>query len=316
MSLISVVVPCYNYGRFLADALESVRAQTHRDWECVVVDDGSTDDTREVFERVARADSRFRYLFQAHKGVSEARNTGLRAVHGEFVQLLDADDLLGARKLAEHHDYLQSRPDVDIVYGYARFFALDDKSELYRAPGREDFEWMDKAEGSAAEVLPNLVRANIMVIHAAFCRADVFRRAGLFDTSLGVFEDWEFWLRCAFSGCRFGYRESPDSDALVRWHPGGLSRNPLRMLQGEVLVRERIMDRLSGATRACNEQRRAEALARLGIEKMLAGSRREGAAQFLKGTMIARSKLRAARFALYLLLPPQTLRAWKRRLLR
>jgi len=91
---VSVVVPTHNYAHFLPVALDSVLAQTYRDWECIIVDDGSTDDTAAVADVYVRRDPRFRYIHQANRGLAGARNTGVRNARGDGIQFLDADDRL------------------------------------------------------------------------------------------------------------------------------------------------------------------------------------------------------------------------------
>src|SRR3990172_4396851 len=97
--VVSVIVPCYNHGHFLAEALESVLAQSWQLWECIVVDDGSTDDTRQVVEAFVQIDTRFQYLHQSNQGLSAARNAGIAVCKGSYIQFLDADDMLEEKKL-------------------------------------------------------------------------------------------------------------------------------------------------------------------------------------------------------------------------
>src|SRR5258706_4261497 len=91
---VAVIVPCHNYGRFLGECVGSLTGQTFGDWECVIVDDGSTDDTRSVANALVSGDPRIRYLWQERQGPSTARNTGLSATRSDCVQPLDADDML------------------------------------------------------------------------------------------------------------------------------------------------------------------------------------------------------------------------------
>ena len=109
---VAVIVPAYNFERFIAEALDSVIAQTYRQWECVVVDDGSTDGTAAVAERYAAADPRIRCLRQPNRGVSSARNLALRSSTAPYVQFLDADDRLVDWKLAEHVRFLDGTPEL------------------------------------------------------------------------------------------------------------------------------------------------------------------------------------------------------------
>jgi len=111
--LVSVIIPTYNYGRYLGKALQSLEEQTCRNLEVIVVDDGSTDDTKSVVARFAPA---IVYLYQENRGVSSARNTGLQRASGEFITFLDADDYLLADSLEATAAVLQARPDIGIVF--------------------------------------------------------------------------------------------------------------------------------------------------------------------------------------------------------
>ncbi len=111
--LVSVIIPTYNYGRYLGKALESCRSQTYKGLEIIVVDDGSTDDTRGVVERFGPG---VVYIFQANQGVSRARNRGLDVARGELLTFLDADDYLLPDSIADRVEVLQRRPDIGIVF--------------------------------------------------------------------------------------------------------------------------------------------------------------------------------------------------------
>ena len=90
--IISVIVPCYNQGQYLAEALDSVLSSTLQDWECIIVNDGSTDNSADVAKRFVERDSRFRMLYQQNAGPSAARNHGVNESTGEFILFLDGDD--------------------------------------------------------------------------------------------------------------------------------------------------------------------------------------------------------------------------------
>src|SRR5690606_40203485 len=97
--LVSIIVPCYNYGHYLLETLNSVKSQIFKDWECIIIDDGSTDPTAEVAREATRIDRRFRYYYQENKGLAAARNSGILRSRGEFIQFLDADDFISPNKL-------------------------------------------------------------------------------------------------------------------------------------------------------------------------------------------------------------------------
>lgn len=97
--LVSVIIPAFNQAQFLPDALDSLLAQTYPEWDCHIVDDGSTDNTAAIAQQYTHKDPRFHYIFQQNKGLSGARNTGLRNARGELIQFLDADDILEPEKI-------------------------------------------------------------------------------------------------------------------------------------------------------------------------------------------------------------------------
>ncbi|MBE9475318.1 MAG: glycosyltransferase family 2 protein, partial [Chloroflexi bacterium] len=117
MPEISVLIPCYNYGHYLEYALESVTSQSYQNWEAIVIDDGSTDDTPQVTTQFD--DPRIRYIYQDNRGLSAARNTGLRSAQADLIALLDADDIWQAEYLAKMVTKLKMHPDAVAAYcGY------------------------------------------------------------------------------------------------------------------------------------------------------------------------------------------------------
>lgn len=121
--LCSILMPCFNRAAFLADAIASIRAQTFPNWELVVVDDGSTDDTRATLERLLKSDApsqAVRYVHQANGGAYAARNAGLNRARGEFIAFFDSDDVWLPHHLADGVGALQNHPELDWVYADAR----------------------------------------------------------------------------------------------------------------------------------------------------------------------------------------------------
>ena len=132
-ALVSVIVPAYNAARFLERTLQSALAQSHSALEVIVVDDGSTDDTCAIVERIAAADARVRLVRQANGGVSRARNTGIAHARGSFVAPLDADDLWHPTKLAKQLRCLSGAPGSGVAYCY---FAVIDEADGVVMPRR------------------------------------------------------------------------------------------------------------------------------------------------------------------------------------
>ena len=236
--LVSVVVPTYNYGHFIGQMLESVLAQTYSYWECVVVDDGSTDGTRDVVERFAGADGRIRYLRQENRGQAAALNTGLMSFAGEYLQILDADDLIEARKLERQVEFLERHGETDIVYGGVKYFRTENTDERLSTMWGDGEPWMPEVSG--AEVPAAIVQRNIMVVSSPLIRRSVVEAVGLFDGTVSPAQDWDYWVRCALLGKRFEFRDLPETLALVRSHPASSSRDKRRMYRVMLLIRKKI----------------------------------------------------------------------------
>jgi glycosyltransferase involved in cell wall biosynthesis len=238
--LVSIIVPSYNYESFIGETLENIQAQTYDNWECIVVDDGSTDRTSETLAEFALKDPRFRYLYQKNSGPAIARNLGLRNALGEFVQFWDADDFLEKRKIEVHVGYLRTHPQVDIVYGSVRYFSTEAPEERRYAISGEDKQWMPAISGTGKEMLRAMVSMNIMVIEAPLLRRSVVDTVGYFDTALPAIEDWDYFIRCAAMGKQFRYLDEEGTLALVRSHANSLSNNNRRIRKAMLLLREKI----------------------------------------------------------------------------
>jgi glycosyltransferase involved in cell wall biosynthesis len=293
--LVSVVVPTYNYGRFIAETLESLRAQSYANWECVVVDDGSTDDTEAVVARVMAADARFAYTRQRNQRQSVAKNTGLAIVVGPYVQFLDADDLIEPFKFERQVEFLEAHPEVDIVYGGVRFFHTESPGERLYAQFGENSPWMPESSGAGKDVLVPLIKNNILVINAPLVRRAVVDEVGPFDPVMPPVEDWDYWIRCALAGKRFEFRDFDGALALVRSHAASTSRQPVSVLAGWRALRAKI-DTLTDDAEILllNREMKSQLEGALGVEAVAAGSRISAARQFVRaGLMCPRVKGRA-----------------------
>ena len=180
--MISVVIPLYNKEKSVRATIESVRAQSYTDWECIVVDDGSTDKSREVAEQFKIDDSRFKILSQANAGVSAARNAGIMTAKGEYVAFLDGDDLWDRDFLHELVRLMRDYPGKSI-YGlgcaeiYGSEMPKEEGGDYYRGESRWDWKMMAYS-GSSACVSKN----------------DAIE-VGLFDTRMTHGEDIDLWWR-------------------------------------------------------------------------------------------------------------------------
>lgn len=287
--LVSVIVPTYNYGEFIGEMLESLQAQTYGNWECLVIDDDSTDSTQEVVAQYAREDSRIKYLHQSNQRQAAARNTGLKNARGQYVQFLDADDLIEPHKLEKQVRYLEHHPEVDIVYSSMRYFNSANINERMFSMGEDNAPWMPEVSGTGQDILLLLVCANIMAVNSPLIRRSVVDDVGLFDRELPPLEDWDFWLRCAVKGKRFQYENTIGTLALVRSHPASSSRNKIRMMRAVVQMRKKLHQ-----TTDCLEIRKLnrELLSSdawcLGLEEVLHGSLVKGTRSLVQAGIIER----------------------------
>jgi glycosyltransferase involved in cell wall biosynthesis len=301
---VSVVVPTYNYAHFLPVALDSVLTQTYRDWECVIVDDGSTDDTATVADAYVRRDPRFRYIHQANRGLAGARNTGVRNAHGDAIQFLDADDRLLPAKLERHAAYLEAHPECDIVYGDVWFFRSETPDVLTPSlHGKLTRSILRRVHGSA-EAFRILQHYNIMPVPAAIIRRRVFERA-MFDEEANAVEDYGFWIRCAALGFSFDFCKPDEPVAAVRSHGASMSRDFVRMLRGLITVAhayERTVPPITPRLPLIYEMA-------LGVETAERESRMRGARRIWRAAAAASESLTAMRWRVYaaatLLLPRQ-----------
>jgi glycosyltransferase involved in cell wall biosynthesis len=254
MTLVSVIIPAYNYAAFLAEAVESALRQSHTNIEVIVVDDGSTDNTAEVAQRLMQQDARVRYVHQANQGLSAARNTGIKNAKGEFLVFLDADDVLHEHKVAAHLEHFLSDEKIDISYGSSRYFLSELPEKTYATIALDEQDWMPKVSGDAETVMPALVVNNIMPVCSAMLRRRVAEVVGDFDTALKSLEDWDYWLRAAATGCVFAYCDDARLAAFIRVHGISMSQNSLRMLQVQYGLRRtqipRYLQRMTNTTLA------------------------------------------------------------------
>jgi glycosyltransferase involved in cell wall biosynthesis len=207
-SSVSVVIPSYNYGRFVVEAVESALNQTHPPLEVIVVDDGSTDDTE---QRLTKYDGRIRYLRQGNRGLSAARNTGIRTANGEWVALLDADDLWHRQKLEIQMGALEDRDDVGLV----------------GSPRGNDLTLpLSPAAPVTTLTTRDFVLSTRMGPSSALLRKRCFDTVGYFDESLKSIEDRDMWLRMS---AKFSCLLVESPCWWYREHTGQMSKNADRM---------------------------------------------------------------------------------------
>lgn len=196
---VCVIMPCYNGEKFIGEAIESVLNQTYNNWELIIVDDGSTDNSKEVIKRYFN-DNRIKYI--AHKenrGIPAARNTGIKASKGEYIAFLDQDDIWLPEKLKEQIEIFNVDRDKQIGLVFTDIMHLIE-DETIRPEWPSKYVPNNLRIKSKEEVLKSLFLQNFIPSISVIVRKDCFDRKGLLNENItGGADDYEFWLR--ISGC-------------------------------------------------------------------------------------------------------------------
>ncbi len=229
MPKVSVLIPTYNRQHYLGEAIRSVQAQTCSDWELVVADDGSGDDTRAVVEACGGA---VRYLYQPNQGVSSARNLAFRESTGEYVLFLDSDDTLLPNALADLSAALDANPACDVVYSDG-YVMNEDGNRCATLSDYGPRPFVDTLE--AFVVGSPLGLASTMIRRTALQRIE-----GPFDPQMVGYEDWDMFLRLKAAGCAFHF--VPSMTYCYRFHGGNKSapKSPLSEKRRRSLVHSRM----------------------------------------------------------------------------
>lgn len=222
-NLVSIIIPAYNQGRYLGEAIQSCLDQTYSDIEIIVVDDGSTDNTREVVKSFNNR--KIQYIYKQNGGLSSARNVGIRASTGEFITFLDSDDAFLPEKSTILVDKMNENPHLGFVAGHA--LLIDQRGIVIP----------NKFETCLPCPIQNLILGNPFHVGSVLIKRTWQEKIGFFDEKLRSYEDWDFWLRLAFAGCPMDVIPRPVSK--YRFHTGQMTRNGEQMTKANLAVLEK-----------------------------------------------------------------------------
>ncbi len=218
--LVSIIIPNYNHARYVGDAIHSVLSQTHPGFEIIVVDDGSTDDSRQV---IGEFGEKVRAIYKDNAGLSAARNTGIEAAQGDYIGVLDADDMYEPRFIEILLGCLEEAPDADGIHCGYRF--VDHQNQ--------PLPQVEARDVPPGELFQALVDGNFLVPESMFLRRHCYDQAGLFDISLTALEDLDMWLRVS---SRFRIISTTEVLTRHRVLPGSMSADPTRQFQNRMKV--------------------------------------------------------------------------------
>ncbi len=237
---ISVIIPSYCDSQYIGEAINSVMAQTFRDYEILVVNDGSPD-TDELESVLEKYEGRIIYIKQENRGCSAARNVAIRAARGQFIAFLDADDYWSPEFLAQQKRFLDENPTIDLVYTDALHVGdspLAGCTFMETSPSTGDVTFESLLAGTCTVVLSGVVTRRQAVLEA-----------GLFDETLRYAEDYDLWLRMARRGAGLAYQ--PTVLLCKRMHQTNASSNLIKLFESAL----RVLDRTERITQLTDKER-------------------------------------------------------------
>jgi glycosyltransferase involved in cell wall biosynthesis len=232
--IVSVIVPCYGVTAFITEALDSLRAQTFRNFETLVINDGCPD-TDNLERALLPYRDEIVYLKQANQGVAAARNMAIRAAKAPLIAFLDGDDAWEPNYLAEHVSFLNAHPDVDAVYPNARMFGDN---------GWAGRLFMDAFPSTGEVTFLSVVKRRCSIYIGLTARRERLEQVGLFDSKVWYqsAEDLDLWLRMLHAGARFAYHKKALVRQRLRRH--SLSDGQIRMARAVLRVYGKLLGTL------------------------------------------------------------------------
>jgi Glycosyltransferases, probably involved in cell wall biogenesis len=243
---VSVIIPCYNRRDFIAETVESVLRQTWPNIELIVVDDGSTDGSREILESFGSKLQLMEHPGRANRGQSAAINLGIEACTGEYVAILDSDDLFAPQKIEKQVTFLIDHPEIGLVYANGN--SIDVRGNVL-------YKFYDKDHSEPSFSARILLDCYFLIPNNSLIRKSVFASSGLFDEDLRAAQDHDMAIRISevariayIPECLFYYRRHKDSisfkNVKTRWQNGyrilwkacRRHRYPLKIILGRLAV--------------------------------------------------------------------------------
>ena len=192
-TLVSVIIPTYNSDKFIAQSVQSVLEQTYPPYEVIVIDDGSTDGTKDVLRQFSNS---IKYFYQVNRGPASARNAGIKMARGEYISFQDADDLWTPNKLEVQVAFLERHQEIGLVFSDIEEF--DEENILVRSCIIDKvYEPDSSSQVPLHDPFVKLLIKNFIPTNTVMVRSDCLKKVGLFDEGLRIVEDRDMWLRIA-----------------------------------------------------------------------------------------------------------------------
>ena len=212
---VSVIIPAYNHEKFIEQAIQSVIDQHFKNWELIIIDDGSTDGTVELIDKFENH-PKIQTFHQKNRGLSATLNRGLKIARGSYFSFLPSDDYLHPLKLFSQIEVIHDRPDLDVV------FCDQIPVDRYGNPSEDDsiISWTDVPYVTEEEILPRLFERNFIPAPSALIRTDCLHQLGGFDETLIYTQDYDAWMRLLPHHSAYWLHKAL---FYYRWHGGNLT---------------------------------------------------------------------------------------------
>ena len=238
--LVSIILPTYNCAAFLSHSIGTILSQTYNSYEIIVIDDGSTDNTKEVLYPFMQ---RIKYIrSEQNKGLPTARNIGILPAQGKYIAFIDADDLWLPEKLQTDIEYFETHPEVSMVY--SKHINIDEKGD--------DLGGNTKKQLPSGNIFTQLFsEQNFIITSSVVVRKEVFETTGLFDEQLFNCQDWDMWLRIAFH-----FKVAGINKPLVKYrhNPHSLSKNRNNVLKYQKIIIDKIYNKFKDTENGIHEK--------------------------------------------------------------
>ncbi|MES2315494.1 MAG: glycosyltransferase [Patescibacteria group bacterium] len=229
--LISIVVPVYNAEKYIGETLHSIVRQTYKNFEVLVVNDGSIDNSADIIKAFADKDSRINLINQVNKGLSGARNTGMAQAKGEYIAIIDSDDLMLPNKIASQYAWLESHPEYDITY-----------SNLYYFVDKKDGIYLYSMPHPSGQIYQEILEYGTFINpNTVFFRKKLYEKLGGFEEGMRRTEDLDYWLTLAYN--KVGFLYQPEYLTLYRLRKDSISADSIPVYQTTLEVFEKQLNR-------------------------------------------------------------------------
>ena len=231
---VSVIIPTYNCAEYISDAIASVLNQTYKDIEITVIDDGSSDNTRELLDAYIKK-SRIKYFYQKNRGPGAARNTGIRNSAGEYVCFLDADDIYDVKSVENRLYVFQKYPELGLVFtDFKKVYLKNHGQEVYRENDLVESGFLDRIASNCLKIRDGdiflfnekiffeLILFGFIWTGTVMIRRDALDKVGFFNEAFRICEDYDLWLR--ISG-NFNIALRMVNTATYRFHSNNVTKN-------------------------------------------------------------------------------------------